>query len=72
MKPRKRTDEIDAMIEAEADRRARKVRPRERLSSREISELTGLTELYVAQLISQHRRRIESSTVVDVPQEHQA
>lgn len=61
---RKRTPEADALIAVEARRRADRLPPNERMSSKQIASRTGLTEMYVEQLISKARRQI--STQVDV------
>lgn len=70
-RPMKRTAATDLVIELEATKRAQKKPANERQTSKQIAHQTGLTELYVAQLIAKRRREIEKSIRVDVSVEHQ-
>lgn len=50
------TPEIQALLEAEARRRAHA------RTNKELAQLTGLTPAYVAQIVARIRRQIEAET----------
>lgn len=62
---RKLTDEAIALLRAEAHRRA------EIHSNKQLARLTGLAPGYVAQLVAQFRREIETQAI-DVSRETQS
>ncbi len=64
MRPKKITPESQGLINVEAQRRAERLPPNMRMTNKQLAALTGLAELYVAQLVAKRRRQI--SIRVDV------
>lgn len=66
MKHRFMTTEAFALIEAEAERRARGLPQRERKSTKDLAKEIGSAYGYVANLISKKRREIENKVHIEV------
>lgn len=58
-RPRKYSAEIEQRFEAEAERRARKLPESQRVCTKILADMSGLSIGWVAQIISRKRREIE-------------